>query len=60
MDWLWLLLAVIGLGLLWLLIMGMEKLSERMRANDDARRIAAREIAERTAAAENAYVAQTE
>ena len=55
MDWLWLLLAVVGLGLLWLLIMGMEKLTERMRENDEARRIAAREIAERTAEAESDF-----
>ena len=52
MEWLWLFLAVIGLGLLWLLIIGMEKLSERLKINDEARRIANKDIAERTAEAE--------
>ena len=55
MEWLWLLLGLAGLGLLWLLIIGMEKLSERLRAHDDARRIAARDIAERTAEAEEEF-----
>ena len=52
MEWLWLFLAVVGLGLLWLLIIGMEKLTERLKANDEARRMANKEIAERTAEAE--------
>ena len=52
MEWLWLFLGVVGLGLLWLLIIGVEKLSERLKAHDDARRIATKRIAERTAEAE--------
>ena len=58
MEWVWLLLGVAGLGLLWLLIIGMEKLSERLKAHDDARRIAAREIAARTAEAEEEFLEQ--
>ena len=53
MEWLWLVLGMVGLGLLWLLIIGMEKLTERLRAHDEARRLAAERIAERTAAAES-------
>ncbi|MCM1404038.1 MAG: hypothetical protein NC133_00815 [Prevotella sp.] len=52
MDWLWLFLSVVGLGLLWLLIMGVEKLTERLKAHDEARQRAAQRIAERTAVAE--------
>lgn len=52
MEWLWLFLGVAGLGVLWLLIMAMEKLTERLKTHDEARRLAAKEIAERTAEAE--------
>lgn len=37
-EWLWLLLALAGLGLLWLAIMGMEQLVKRVKSRDDARR----------------------
>ncbi len=40
MEWLWLFLGIVGLGLIWLLILGMEKLSARLREHDEARRIA--------------------
>ena len=56
MEWLWLCLAVIGLGLIWLLIMGMEKLAERLKEHDEARRLAAKNIAERTAQAEADFI----
>lgn len=52
MEWLWLLLGGVGLGLLWLLIIGMDKLTLRLKAHDEARRIATKRIAERTAQAE--------
>ena len=55
MEWLWLILSIVGLGLLWLLIMGMEKLTERLKANDEARRIQKQDIAERTAEAEAGF-----
>ncbi len=56
MEWLWLFLGVVGLGLLWLLIIGMEKLSERLRIHDEERRNAAKRIAERTAEAEADFI----
>lgn len=37
-EWLWLLLALAGLGLLWLAIMGMEQLVKRVKNRDDAQR----------------------
>ena len=52
MEWLWLILAVAGLVGLWFLIMGMDKLAQRLRAHDEARKIATQDIAERTAEAE--------
>ena len=52
MEWLWLFLGIIGLGLLWLLIIGMDKLTDRLKENDEARRRTARDIAERTAKAD--------
>jgi|GEM_PF-3481322 len=56
MEWLWLCLAVVGLGLLWLLIIGMEKLTERLKEHDEARRLAAKSIAKRTAEAEASFM----
>ena len=56
MDWLWLFLGLIGLGLLWLLIIGLEKLTERMKEQDEARRIAEHNVAERTAQAESDFL----
>ena len=56
MEWLWLILALVGLGLLWLLIMGMEKLTERLKEHDEARRAAREDIAERTAEAEEDFL----
>lgn len=58
MDWLWLFLALIGLGLLWMLIVGMEKLTERLKDHDEARRMAAKKMAERTAEAEAEFISQ--
>lgn len=56
MEWLWLFLGVAGLGLLWLLIKGMEKLTDRLKIHDEARRQALDHIAERTAEAETAFI----
>lgn len=56
MEWLWLFLGIVGLGLLWLLIIGMDKLTDRLKENDEARRRAARDIAERTAKAESDFL----
>ena len=56
MEWLWLILSIVGLGLLWLLIMGVEKLTERLKAHDEARRVVAARIAERTAEAESEFL----
>ena len=58
MEWLWLCLAVVGLGLLWLLIIGIEKLTQRLKENDEARRRANKRVAERTAAAEADFMEQ--
>ena len=52
MEWLWLCLALIGLGLLWLMIIGLEKLMQKLKEHDEARRLSARSVAERTAEAE--------
>ena len=52
MEWVWLLLAIVGLGILWMLIVGVEKLTERLRLHDEARNLAARRIAAETDAAE--------
>ena len=57
MEWLWLILGVAGLGLLWLLIIGMEKLTDRLKEHDDARRRDREDIAARTAAAESQFLA---
>lgn len=38
MEWLWLLLALAGLGLLWLAMRGMDQLVRRVKSRDDARR----------------------
>ena len=56
MEWLWLFLGIVGLGLLWLLIIGMEKLSDRLKAHDEARRKETQRIAERTAEAESDFL----
>ena len=56
MEWLWLILGIAGLGLLWLLIITMEKLTERLKVHDEARRLAKKDIAERTAAAESEFL----
>ena len=58
MEWLWLFLSIVGLGLLWLLIMGVEKLTERLKAHDEARRQATAQIAKRTAEAESVFLAR--
>lgn len=38
MEWLWLLLALAGLGLLWLAIRGIDQLVKRVKSRDDSRR----------------------
>lgn len=57
MEWLWLILGIAGLGLLWLLIVGMEKLTERLKEHDEAHRRNNEDIAARTAAAESEFMA---
>lgn len=52
MDWLWLFLGIVGLALLWLLIMWVERLAQRLKVQDEERRLASADIAERTAQAE--------
>ena len=52
MDWLWLLLSLAGLGLLWLLIMALDKLVLRLKEHDEARKITIKSIKQRTAEAE--------
>ena len=52
MEWLWLFLGIVGLALLWLLIMWVEKLAQRLKVHDEERRLASADIAERTAQAE--------
>lgn len=52
MEWLWLILSIVGLGLLWLLIMGMDKLTQRLKAHDEARQRDIKRIKARTDAAE--------
>ncbi len=52
MDWLWLFLGIVGLALLWLLIMWIERLAQRIKIQDEQRRITSKDIAERTAKAE--------
>ena len=56
MDWLWLFLGIAGLVLLWLLIIGMDKLTQRLKAHDEARKISTQNIAERTAEAEAEFL----
>ncbi|MCQ2382162.1 MAG: hypothetical protein MJ054_02550, partial [Clostridia bacterium] len=56
MDWLWLFLALIGLGLLWLMIVGVEKLIQRLREHDEMRRAVTEDIAKRTAQAEEDFL----
>ncbi len=56
MKWVWLFLGIAGLGLLWLLILGVEKLAERLKVHDETRRVTAKRIAERTAEAEAAFI----
>ena len=52
MDWLWLLLSLAGLGLLWLLIMALDKLVLRLKEHDEARKITIKSIKQRTEEAE--------
>ncbi len=49
MEWLWLLVSLLGLGALWLIIMGLEKLVTHIKASDDARRAAADKLEKRIA-----------
>ncbi len=58
MEWLWLFLGVVGLALLWLLIVGMERLSERLKVHDEMRRRNTKRIAEQTAEAEAEFMRQ--
>lgn len=58
MEWLWLILSVVGLGLLWLLIIGMEKLTQRLKEHDEIRKVTAKNIAKRTAEAEAEFMEQ--
>lgn len=55
MEWLWLLVSVLGLGAMWLIIWGLEKLVAQMKTRDDARRVATDELAERIAVEEENF-----
>lgn len=52
MEWVWLILSVVGLGLLWLLILAMDKLTLRLKEHDEARKITVKNIKRRTEEAE--------
>ena len=56
MEWLWLLLSVGGLGLLWLLIVAMDKLTLRLKEHDEARKITIKSIKQRTEEAEAEFL----
>lgn len=56
MEWLWFILGVAGLGLIWLLIVAMDKLSLRLKEHDEARKLAAKDIRERTEEAEEQFL----
>lgn len=56
MEWLWLLLSVAGLGLMWLLIVAMDKLILRLKEHDEARKIAVESIRRRTQKAEAEFL----
>ena len=56
MEWLWLLLSVAGLGLLWLLIVAMDKLTLRLKEHDEARKITIKSIKQRTEEAEAEFL----
>lgn len=47
MDWLWLILLLIGLGGLWFIIWGLERLTERMKKRDDQQRRDSRALQEK-------------
>ena len=55
MEWLWLLICVLGLAAMWGVIVGLEKLVVRMKNRDDERRIATDELAERIAVEEGNF-----
>ena len=56
MEWLWLLFSVGGLGLLWLLIVAMDKLTLRLKEHDEARKITIKSIKQRTEEAEAEFL----
>ena len=58
MDWLWLFLSILGLGILWLAIWGIERLTERLKVHDEERRRMDQIIAQRTAKAEAEFLEQ--
>lgn len=55
MEWLWLLVSLLGLGALWLIIMGLEKLVGHLKTNDDVRREATDKLEKRIAEAEEDF-----
>ena len=55
MEWLWLLVFVLGLGAMWLIIWGLEKLVAQMKIRDDERQVATDKLAKRIAAEEENF-----
>ena len=55
MEWLWLGVFALGLGAMWLIIWGLEKLVVQMKNRDDARRVATDKLAERIAVEEETF-----
>lgn len=55
MEWVWLLVSLLGLGALWLLIRSIEKLVTNIKNHDDERRIASQALAERIAGEEENF-----
>lgn len=55
MEWLWLLVCALGLGAMWLIIWGLEKLVAQMKSSDDARRVATDKLTERIAVEEEDF-----
>lgn len=60
MEWLWLFLGIVGLALLWLLIMWVERLAQRLKVHDEERRTSTQDIAARTAEAEAEFLEMQE
>lgn len=56
MEWLWLLLALIGLGLIWLAMWGIDQLVKRVKTRDDTRRADAVRLEQKIAREETDFL----